>query len=46
MTGTCAMGAALLALPYNRGNQSVRLDDVLDVLRTATTRPTRDTTSS
>jgi rhodanese-related sulfurtransferase len=43
MTDTCAMGAALSALPYNRGDQPVRLDDVLDVLRSATTGPSRAT---
>jgi hypothetical protein len=32
------MGAALSALPYNRGGTPVHLDDVLQVLRTATTR--------
>lgn len=37
VTDTCAMGAALSALPYNRGGTPVHLDDVLQVLRSATT---------
>jgi len=37
VTDTCAMGAALSTLPYNRGDQPVRLADVLHVLRSATT---------
>jgi hypothetical protein len=37
VTDTCAMGAALSALPYNRGETSVHLDDVLQVLGSATT---------
>lgn len=31
------MGAALFALPYNLGETPVHLDDVLQVLRSATT---------
>ncbi|WP_299960110.1 rhodanese-like domain-containing protein [uncultured Modestobacter sp.] len=41
VTDTCAMGAALSALPYNRGGKSVQLDDVVTVLRSATTGPNR-----
>jgi rhodanese-related sulfurtransferase len=37
VTDTCAMGAALSALPYNRGKAPVSLHDVLQVLRSATT---------
>jgi rhodanese-related sulfurtransferase len=43
VTDSCAMGAALSALPYNRGDKRVRLDDVLAVLRSATTAPTAAT---
>lgn len=38
VTDTCAMGAALSALPYNRGDAPVRLHDALQVLGSATTR--------
>jgi rhodanese-related sulfurtransferase len=41
VTDTCAMGAALSALPYNRGGKPVQVDDVVAVLRSATTGPTR-----
>ena len=37
VTDTCAMGAVLSALPYNRGETAVHLDDVLQVLRSSTT---------
>ncbi|MCW2576304.1 MAG: Rhodanese-like protein [Modestobacter sp.] len=46
MTDTCALGAALSALPYNRGDQPVKLDDVLDVLRSATTGSIRATANA
>ncbi|WP_164700462.1 rhodanese-like domain-containing protein [Modestobacter sp. KNN46-3] len=46
VTDSCAMGAALSALPYNRADQPVRLDDVLDVLRPATTGPARATANA
>ncbi len=38
ISDTCAMGAALSALPYNRGDAPVRLDDVLQVLAGSTAR--------
>ncbi len=38
VTDTCAMGAALPALPYKYGGSPGRLDDVLPVLGSATTR--------
>ena len=38
VTDTCAMGAALSALPYNRGDAAVRLDEALQALGSATTR--------
>jgi rhodanese-related sulfurtransferase len=41
VTDSCAMGAALSALPYNRGARPVSVDDVLTVLRSATTGSTR-----
>jgi len=37
VTDTCAMGAVLSALPYNRGETAVHLDDVLQVLGSSTT---------
>jgi rhodanese-related sulfurtransferase len=46
VTDSCALGAALSALPYNRGDQPVRLDDVLDVLRSATTGSIRATANA
>jgi rhodanese-related sulfurtransferase len=33
LTDTCAMGAALSALPYNRGGRTVALPDVLQALQ-------------
>jgi rhodanese-related sulfurtransferase len=45
VTDSCAMGAALSALPYNRGDKRVRLDDVLAVLRSATTGPIPNATT-
>lgn len=46
VTDTCAMGAALSALPYNRGDKPVQLDDVMAVLRSSTTGPQRATGTS
>lgn len=46
VTDTCAMGAALSALPYNRGDKPVQLDDVVAVLRSASTAPSRVTAIS
>ncbi|MCZ2858178.1 hypothetical protein [Blastococcus sp. VKM Ac-2987] len=33
VTDTCAMGAALSRLPYNRGGRAVTLRDAVQVLR-------------
>lgn len=46
VTDTCAMGAALSALPYNRGDKPVQLDQVVRVLRSATTGPTSAATNA
>jgi rhodanese-related sulfurtransferase len=40
LTDTCAMGAALSKLPYNRGGRTVTLRDALQGLRSKTTHPT------
>jgi rhodanese-related sulfurtransferase len=39
LTDTCAMGAALSALPYNGGGRTVPLGDALQALRSSATHP-------
>lgn len=46
VTDGCAPGAALPALPCDRGDRPVERDDVVDVRRSAASGPTRAATDS